>query len=181
VSRSLGVSGQLTAIIHFDVRCSDILAVSCNERRAGGRWAHVRAEGLRQYACAILGSQLRLVRIEDHRWWQILNHLDLLLGEVSLVDTLKICMTHVLCLLITVRALALRRCWRRVIEELIVDLRSHLAVLLRLHLLDLPIVGAILIVYEILESIVPNHQVILVGRTLSLHGGHRLRLDHGCG
>ena len=114
--------------------------------------------------------QLRLIRIEDHRWWQVLDHLDLLLGEVGLVEALEIRVADVWCLmLITVRSsLALRRCWRRVIEQLVVNLLSDLAVLLRLHLFDLPIVGAILIVYEILESIMANHQVVLVSRTLSL-------------
>ena len=53
------------------------------------------------------------------------------------------------------------------LEELFVHLLAHLAVLLRLHLLDLSVVDPIFVVHQILESVVPHDEVALVGHVLS--------------
>lgn len=54
------------------------------------------------------------------------------------------------------------------LEELFVHLLAHLAVLLGLHLLYLPVVDPIFVVHQILKSVVPHNEVILICHVLSL-------------
>ena len=83
------VSRMLAAVGHLDlwpaVRIRDRV-VPDDERGAGGRRAHVSAHSLARCTTRMLSTlQLRLLRVQDHRRRQVLNHLELLLGQCSLL------------------------------------------------------------------------------------------------